>query len=301
MSEVVAYWELVQGSPEWHELRDTHDCASEAASACDDGAWEPKTRRQLSLRKQGLLEVRVNAAMQRGTKFEEEGIMAFEQLTGAEVFPVVVTRGRMLASLDGATTDLKTIVELKIPAKGVESDLYAAMQTGAELPAQYMYQMAHQHMVVEPDQMWFAVYVPETGDILAKLMTPDMLSPWKERVIAGWREFDQWHWDKNETPPPGPKDMVDRSDDAELVDLFNDYATLTAEKTELEEIIETVRNKILTLTGRQNTICRQARVTWYSKAGSVNYKNVPELKGVDLDKYRGKGSLAARITLGDKE
>jgi hypothetical protein len=37
-------------------------------------------------------------------------------------------------------------------------------------------------------------------------------------------------------------------------------------------------------------------VTRYFKAGAVDYKKVPELRGVDLDPYRGKGRKEVRVT-----
>jgi hypothetical protein len=39
-------------------------------------------------------------------------------------------------------------------------------------------------------------------------------------------------------------------------------------------------------------------VTRYWKAGSVDYKRVPELASVDLDAYRQKGRWETRVTVG---
>ncbi len=38
-------------------------------------------------------------------------------------------------------------------------------------------------------------------------------------------------------------------------------------------------------------------VTQYVKAGAVDYKKVPELKGVDLEGYRGAARSEVRVTL----
>jgi hypothetical protein len=37
-------------------------------------------------------------------------------------------------------------------------------------------------------------------------------------------------------------------------------------------------------------------VTRYWKAGNVDYKRVVELKGVDLERYRGKGREEVRVS-----
>ena len=39
-------------------------------------------------------------------------------------------------------------------------------------------------------------------------------------------------------------------------------------------------------------------VTGFRKAGTVDYKRVVELKGVDLEKYRGKAREEVRVTVG---
>jgi hypothetical protein len=39
-------------------------------------------------------------------------------------------------------------------------------------------------------------------------------------------------------------------------------------------------------------------VTRYWKAGNVDYKKVVELRGVDLEVYRGKGREEVRVILG---
>jgi hypothetical protein len=39
-------------------------------------------------------------------------------------------------------------------------------------------------------------------------------------------------------------------------------------------------------------------VTRFWKTGSVDYKRVPELAGVDLDNYRQKGRFETRVSVG---
>jgi hypothetical protein len=40
------------------------------------------------------------------------------------------------------------------------------------------------------------------------------------------------------------------------------------------------------------------KVTRFWKAGAVDYKKIPELKGVDLEQYRGKAREEVRVTTG---
>ena len=40
------------------------------------------------------------------------------------------------------------------------------------------------------------------------------------------------------------------------------------------------------------------KVTRFSKVGAIDYKRVPELRGVDLDQFRGKAREETRVTVG---
>lgn len=40
-------------------------------------------------------------------------------------------------------------------------------------------------------------------------------------------------------------------------------------------------------------------VTRFWKTGTVECKNVPELKGVDLERYRGKARQEVRVSIAD--
>ena len=43
-------------------------------------------------------------------------------------------------------------------------------------------------------------------------------------------------------------------------------------------------------------LCAGVSAAKYWKAGSLDYKRVVELKGVDLEQYRGKGREEVRVT-----
>ena len=70
-------------------------------------------------------------------------------------------------------------------------------------------------------------------------------------------------------------------------------ATLVA-----DEGLERARAGLVALAGRPREEGAGVAVTRYWKVGNVDYKKVVELRGVDLEVYRGKGREEVRVTLG---
>jgi hypothetical protein len=61
--------------------------------------------------------------------------------------------------------------------------------------------------------------------------------------------------------------------------------------------MENAKAALIALTSHTSESGAGVKVTRFSKAGSVDYKRVPELKGVDLEQYRGKAREEVRITV----
>lgn len=89
---------------------------------------------------------------------------------------------------------------------------------------------------------------------------------------------------------PEPE-TVDFSNNEELLDAYRQYKALTAQADkatkaakELKEEIE----KMLPSKGAKIVIVGDYKATKVTRKGNVNYKKIPELKGVDLESYRNK-------------
>ena len=62
------------------------------------------------------------------------------------------------------------------------------------------------------------------------------------------------------------------------------------------EALERARESLVGLAGHPREEGAGVAVTRFWKAGNVDYKRVVELRGVDLEVYRGKGREEVRVT-----
>jgi putative phage-type endonuclease len=211
---------------------------------------------QLWLQKTGRAKSEMNAAMARGTQLEPQARIAYEALAGQIMQPLVLVAGDYSASLDGLTFDGSLIVEIKCPYKGKASNLWQAVETG-EIPAYYQWQIQHQLVVSGTTQAHLYVFDGKDGLLLEVAKFADA----EARIHAAWEAF--WPSMTSDTPPPlTDKDKVMREDAAKAA------------------LVELAKHPSETGSG--------VTVTRYWKQGSVDYKKVPELAGVELERYRGK-------------
>jgi putative phage-type endonuclease len=286
MSAIV---KLVQGSPEWHAHRAKYRNASETAIVLGESPWQ--TPYQLWELRTGRRQPEVNAAMARGTALEPQARAAYEQLTGQVMQPLVLVEGDYSASLDGLTFDGDLLVEIKCPFKGRDSVLWQQVAQG-EIPVHYRWQLEHQFMVSKARQGHFYVFEGADGLLLE-------VSPCPERwqaIHEAWNGFIRCI--ETDTPPA----LMDRDKairkDAAWQAAAESYLQLKAESDALATRLDTAKEALLALAHHPSEAGFGVAVTRFWKQGSVDYKRVPELQGVDLEPYRKKGGFETRITIG---
>ena len=280
--------QLKQGSQEWLDYRRNMRNASETAAVLGVSPW--MTPYQLWLLKTGRTESKATAAMQHGTDMEPAARAAYEAETGSIMQPLVLRDGLYSASLDGMDLDGQLIVEIKCPFRAQDSELWRQVKAG-QVPDHYTAQIQHQLMV--------------SGAKLAHLYvfdgTQGILRPMEPIEHAFQRIRDGWDWFQvfldTDTPPPlTDADTVMRED--------NDWVaaatafTQAKQATDLADAaVAQAREALLALALHPKEQGAGVSVTRYWKAGAVNYKVVPELKGVNLENYRGKLREEVRVTL----
>ena len=286
MSAIV---KLVQGSPEWHAHRAQYRNASETAIVMGESPWQ--TPYQLWELRSGRRQPEVNAAMARGTALEPLARTAYEALTGQVMQPLVLVEGDYSASLDGLTFEGELLLEIKCPVRGKYSTLWRQVVQG-EIPAHYRWQLEHQFLVSKARRGHLYVFDGADGLLLE-------VTPHPERWTAideAWNAFMACL--ATDTPPPlSERDKVVRSD-AEWQAAAEQYAQLKAEAELLAGRLDTAKEALVGLASHPSEVGFGVSVTRYWKAGSVDYKKVPELAGVDLDNYRQKGRWETRVTVG---
>ena len=283
-----AVLKLVQGTPEWHQHRAQFRNASESAAVMGLNPWQ--TPYGLWLVRTGRMTVPVTAPMAHGTAMEPAARAAYEEKTGSVMQPLVLTEGDYSASLDGITLEGDLIVEIKCPYKGKASALWQAASVG-EVPEHYRIQVQHQLMVsgATSAQLW--VFDGSTG-LLVEIQRDEATM---EAIKVAWDQF-QPYLDTDTPPPLTERDTIERSDPAwTLAAALFVEAKRKAE--DAAESLDRARERLVSLASHASETGHGVTVTRFFKQGNVDYKKVPELKVVDLDRYRAAGRVEVRVTV----
>ena len=286
---MAAILKLVQGTAEWLAHRNHCRNASESAVVMGLSPWQ--TPYQLWELRTGRRETSApTVAMQHGTAMEPLARAAYEVQTGLIMQPLVMQDGHYSASLDGMTLDGERIVEIKCPYKGQASALWQSVATGT-VPEHYRIQIQHQLMVCDAVIADLFVFDGQEG-LLVEITRDEACM---HAIRAAWDRF-QTCLDTDTPPPLTDRDTVERRDP--------EWRSAAKAFTEAKAVLEAASVKLdearQALIGLTRHACEKGdgvTVVKVFKQGSVDYKKVPELKGVDLDRYRKPGAMEVRVGL----
>lgn len=274
---------LQQGSQEWLDLRKTKITATDSCVIMGASHW--KTRLQLYHEKlSDDPPMKPNERMRRGLDLEPIAREMFAIDKGIKTAPAVVVKDFMMASLDGIDDSGRHILEIKCPG---EKD--HALAISGKVPSHYYPQLQHQMAVCDVDHAWY--YSFDGIDGIAIQVERD--DEYIKAMIDEERKFYECLVSK--TPPePAEDDYVDR-DDAIWKECARRWKDVTANIKILEKQEEDIRSQLVFLSGETNSRGGGISLCQVSRKGNVDYSRVPELKGVDLDKYRKEPTSTWRI------
>jgi putative phage-type endonuclease len=278
---------MAQGSPEWHEHRRRYRNASETSVVMGVSPW--KTPYQLWQLKLGLIEQKINPAMQRGTELEPVARAAYERQTGRIMQPLVVVDGEYSASLDGMTLGGDRLLEVKCPVKGRDSTLWKAVAAGG-LPAHYQWQVQHQLMVT--NAALADVFVFDGADGILLEVAPDA-STWPQ-IHEAWDKFAAFIASK--TAPPLSKGDVRERFDREWNSAATHYLEMKLFADQAQDALSEAKDGLLALARHTSETGSGVTVTRYWKRAAIEYLKIAELKALDLEQYRGAPREETRIT-----
>ena len=234
-----------------------------------------------------------NYAMRLGTEMEPRVRALFEMVTGKSYEPKRVELAEFLflrASLDGLSDDRKSCIEIKLSGK----EDWENAKFKSIVPEKYIPQIQHQLMVTNCEVCFFVSYLYEKG------MKNLILSPEKMAVVPVYpnleyikqlfkAECNFWEMVLNRTPPAAcDKDFKPLTGLQRQVDEFR---KLNLQIKELELLRDSYKEEILKKAeeeGHKRYLCSGIKVEKQTRKGNVQYKDIPELRGVDLEAYRGK-------------
>ena len=278
-----------QGSLEWMMLRQRYITASEAASILGVQKFGARNLREVLQIKRGEKTVKDNAAMSRGRRLEPVAREMAERELGMLFPPVVMTRGGLLASLDGWNEETETLLEIKCP--------FSESGVGSGIPDHYLPQLAVQAWVSGAKTVLYAVYW--NGGLLVSRYDGADLRNWYLANCEVDLSAAVEHL-RNGTSPPaeGPDE---REDDAWL-EASVEYQEALAVQKEAEALVESAKARLIALAGPDGAQGAGVSVSYVDRAGNVNWKAKPIVEalkaaGVDPEMYRGKATRYARVNV----
>jgi putative phage-type endonuclease len=276
--------EIKQGSSEWYALRKTKITATDSCVIMGASHW--KTKIQLYNEKiSNDFPICTNERMQRGLDLEPVARDLFILNHGYTSRSCVVVKDWAMASLDGMDETGKIIVEIKCPG---EKDHKQALQ--GKVPDHYYPQLQHQMYVCNVDDMYYFSFDGIDG-VTVKVKRDQQ---YIDKMVEEEKKF--YECMINKIPPePSDGDYIERNDFTWKQCALN-WIAVTAQIKDLEKQEEQIRKELVFLSGESNTRGCGISLCQVQRKGNVDYSKIPELNGVDLDKYRKQSINSWRIT-----
>ncbi len=281
-----AILKLVQGTQEWQQHRVRSRNASETPAVLGVSPWQ--TPYQLWLLKTGRAKQKVTAPMTRGTELEPAARAAYEAHTGNLMEPLVLADGDYSASLDGITLAGELILEIKCPYKGQASELWQSVEVG-QVPEYYGWQIEHQLMVSGARSAHLWIFDGRQGLLLEAAARPER---WPE-IHAAWDKFVKF-LDSDTPPPLSDRDSLVREDSA-WRKAAERYLAAKQQSEVSAAALDQAKAALVSLASHPSESGAGVSVSQFWKRGSVDYKKIPALKGVELEQYRGASRLETRV------
>jgi len=260
---------LDQGCVEWKSLRKTKICSSDASVIM--GVNPYKTLLQLYLEKTSDYEQHVTAAMRRGTELEPIARELLTVTTKIDFIPAVYVKGWQMASLDGISQDGNMICEIKCPGEKTHSIARKGL-----IPDIYYPQIQHQMHVCDAEK---CMYVSFDG-IEIFIVECERNEEYIAEMVKKEHEFYQMLL--NKTPP---EEYVNMTDNLWLMYAQN-LISLSKTISGLEEQQKIYKDALIALAKDSNCQGGGVKLKKIKRKGNIDYESIPELKGVDLNKYR---------------
>lgn len=281
--------ELEQGSEEWIAFRRNHIGASDAGIIMGVGfrtayaLWDEKVNGTKTF---------INDAMQRGTDLEPEARRIFEAKMGRAFPPAVVKHDEIswiAASLDGICEETREILEIKTPNKKDHAEAL-----NGRVPEKYWPQVQHQLFVTGYE---WGYYVSFDGKEIAMVEFQR-----DDEYIARLLVKEEAFWNRVimlDAPEMKKIDYVQR-EDAEWERLVAQKKEIAPKLKELEffqERDEEIKKRLIELSEGKSSQGFGLFCTFGPRKGNVDYKAIPQLKGVDLEPYRKKSIQVCTLKL----
>lgn len=283
--------QLKQGSQEWLDYRSIRIGASDAPPIL--GISPYKTRMELWNEKLGLSKGQTKSyAMQRGNDLEPIIREEMSYNLDCDFIPKVFISDKypwMSASLDGIDIEKGIVIEIKCSNK---QDHESAKKT--IVPKKYYPQLQHILEVCGLHEIYYCSYHQDDYVYFIVKRDQDFI----DDMIKQEKEF--WDCLQNFNKPEineihkefikDPKNYIEIQDES-WKELASQWILNQQKKKEILEEESNLRSAIISMSGDQNVKGNGLKVTKLSRKGQIDYANVMELQGIDLEIYRKENSF----------
>ncbi len=279
--------DLVQNTNEWLLYRRNKIGGSDSSSVMGIGFMTPN---QLYLNKLGLYEPVQTKMMSRGQELEGNARQLCQDVLGVELRPLCVEhdkRSWQAASLDGVDDKHSIIVEIKTGGDAALERAKAGI-----IPDYHLCQIQHQLEVTGLDRCVYFFFDGKNGYPIDVYRDTKYITQLNEAEERFWRNLQDF------VPPSlTNKDYETHESEARLK-LAKEWLELNESLTTLEKREKELREALIADAGERNTIGGGIKILMLGRAGSVDYKAIPELKKVCLEDYRKPAVKFFRVTKG---
>ena len=285
------FHDLQQGSAEWLAFRKDKITATDIATIC--GVNPYKSPYMLWQEKLGLKGPESeNDAMREGKLLESEAIHKLNKIWEGERLykPCVVTHSnnpKFMASIDAYDKDSDCLAEIKCGQKSYFDALDDFIQE------YYKYQMQWEMYVLDIDHfMEFMCYRPNQETIFIEyLYDQDLI----DQMIVKAQEFLEML--QTVTPPPFTDlDYEDKSHDPGWDNLMAYYIDYYDMEMKGKAGKEHVKKLLIEASNGRNCKGSNSKFTSYLMKGKIDYDQIPELQGLNLDQYRKPDVQCYKVT-----
>lgn len=282
--------DLVQGSEAWIAARFDYVTASNTACLFDLHPQKTKLQyfEELTTRTEKLISDSTQKLFDIGHKAEVMGREYAENHYGIEFPAMVVVSQRcpgLLASLDGFNETRKIIFE----AKFVGAESLRKIKEDGILPPHHEVQVQAQLLATGAEKcVYFALDPQGHAAVIEVFPNPDYHAEIIEAVQSFLSDLKE-----GKAPAPSMRDYVE-IDDAKFQELERLKVQLDLTQKLFDEVKAELSEKY-----KDHPRIRSGLVTMVRsfRKGNINYSKVPNLKGVDLEKYRGASIESVTVRL----
>lgn len=229
-----------------------------------------------------------NIATEYGQLHEPLALMDYEMLTGNEVKEcgfIVHPEFKWLGASPDGLVDEEGVIEIKCPYglrnKKGEDIIFKSAKDQPHYYAQMQIEMAC------TERSWCDFFQwSEGGKSLERV---DLDEKWLSENLPVLDAFYDLYLSEL-VNPIHLEDKVKEINTLKADELIKEYDRIKAVIEDSEARKKEIMAELIEIAGERNAMLCGRKLTQIERAGNVNYKKIPELQGVDLEKYRNKPS-----------